>query len=118
MNIIVGVILIIIGVFGTASSFKVLVETHKYSSLYTSADKGPMMFFIVSFIILLAGIIVVIFSIIKKRNEDKLESLTRINGSDSTGRILLKNKCPVCNLNVTDGCKVCPQCGNVLNKEE
>ncbi len=117
MSIVIGMVLMSLGCYGIASSYFWYIKLNRSWFLYSTPDTVPLVFLFLSIIVFLVGIALVAYDIIKKRKKDKKDSVTRIKGADSTGRVLLKNKCPVCNLNVSDGCKVCPQCGNVLIKE-
>ena len=54
----------------------------------------------------------IIFSIMKKRNEDKLN---KVLSYSSNGTI--KNVCPNCGVNISEGTTICPKCGTQIEKE-
>lgn len=103
-----GYILTTLGFGGLAYSLFTVNTNKRYSwtSPFSSFEKTIIAVAIISFIILLVGIIMVIFSFVKKKNEDKLNSLKNLGNN---------NKCPNCGLNVTAGINECPRCHQKLN---
>ena len=105
---VIGYILTTLGFGGLAYSLFTVNTNKRYSwtSPFSSFEKTIIAVAIISFIILLVGIIMVIFSFVKKKNEDKLNSLKNLGNN---------NKCPNCGLNVTAGINECPRCHQKLN---
>jgi len=105
---VIGYILTTLGFSGLAYSLFTVNTNKRYSwtSPFSSFEKTIIAVAIISFIILLVGIIMVIFSFVKKKNEDKLNSLKNLGNN---------NKCPNCGLNVTAGINECPRCHQKLN---
>ena len=63
-------------------------------------------------LLFLCVIEMIIFSIMKKRNEDKLN---KVLSYSSNGTI--KNVCPNCGVNISEGTTICPKCGTQIEKE-
>ena len=84
---VIGYILTTLGFSGLAYSLFTVNTNKRYSwtSPFSSFEKTIIAVAIISFIILLVGIIMVIFSFVKKKNEDKLNSLKNLGNN---------NKCP------------------------
>lgn len=108
---IIGYILTALGCFGTAFSFITISNDHRYTyrAPFSDHEKAMMAMLIISFIVLVVGIITIIFSVIKSKNEAKLKQITNVHGDLS-----VKNKCPKCGLNLSDNCTTCPQCGQKI----
>ena len=77
---VIGYILTTLGFGGLAYSLFTVNTNKRYSwtSPFSSFEKTIIAVAIISFIILLVGIIMVIFSFVKKKNEDKLNSLKNL----------------------------------------
>lgn len=69
--------------------------------------------FILSMLMLAVGILMILFSIIKKSNEDHLQCMI-----DTDDRGILKNVCPVCGLNLSENTTQCPKCGTIIQNKE
>lgn len=112
MNMVIGYILTILGCFETTFSFLTIANDRRYSytAPFTSHERTIIAMLIISIIILIAGIFVIIFSIVKNKNESKLREITNQNQDKSE----FSNKCPSCNLNVAKNCSICPRCGQKL----
>lgn len=111
MGIVIGGVLALLGAGGTIwkwSSISDEVSRHRYtySAPFTSHEMGNITVLILSILALVAGIILVIFAIIRKRNHDTLHRVERMQGGGKTQGV-----CPSCGLNVSRETKNCPKCG-------
>lgn len=113
MNMIVGYLLTFFGAGGTVGSIMYIMNDRRYSysAPFTSHETTLMTICIISFIALVAGIMTIIFSVIKNKNQAKLDSLTGTVGGTPMG-----NSCPNCGLNVSSNCTECPKCHYNLKK--
>lgn len=120
MNMIIGYILIVLGVFGMVGSFTTISNDWRYTYKppYTDHETTMIALLIISVVVFIVGIMVIIFSVVKKKNEDKLKEITNIPQMNSNGQLSVKNKCPNCGLNVSDTCTICPRCGQKINGGE
>lgn len=112
MNMVIGYILTFLGCFGSAFSFVTISNDHRYTyrAPFTDHERTMITILVISIIVLVAGILTIIFSVIKNKNEAKLKEITNLNQDNSK----ISNKCPNCNLNVSENCSVCPKCGQKL----
>lgn len=108
---IIGTILTVLGGFGWVFSGVYIFNDinsnrYTYSSPLTDHEMMMLSFFVICLIIDLVGVLMIVFSIAKKKNEDKLQKIQnmQING----GKV---GVCPNCGLNVTIDTDVCPRCG-------
>lgn len=113
MNMIVGYLLTFFGASGTVGSIMYIMNDRRYSYRvpFTSHETTFMTICIISFIVLITGIMTIIFSVIKNKNQAKLDSLTGTVGGAPIG-----NSCPNCGLNVSPNCTKCPKCNYDLKK--
>ena len=99
---IIGYILIILGIFGVSGSVVTIKNDleynyYTYSSPYTSHETTMLTLLFICMVMLMLGIAVIIFTVLKKRNEDQLN---KVNNYGNNGTI--KNVCPNCGLNLSD----------------
>lgn len=113
MNIMVGILMTFLGGIGSISTFLNITNDpyNSYISPFNKHETTMMTFFFLSFIILLAGLVILILSYIKNKNQNKFNQIMNIEGTKPDGSILIKNKCPNCNLNISENCNACPKCG-------
>ena len=114
---IIGYILIILGIFGVSGSVVTIKNDleynyYTYSSPYTSHETTMLTLLFICMVMLMLGIAVIIFTVLKKRNEDQLN---KVNNYGNNGTI--KNVCPNCGLNLSDNATICPKCGTKVKKE-
>ena len=107
MNMIIGYILTFFGASGTAGSIMYIMNDHRYTyrAPFSSHESAMMAICIISFIIFVAGIMTIIFSVIKNKNQAKLNELTGTTDGAPRG-----DTCPNCGLNVSPNCTECPKC--------
>ncbi|MBR3083229.1 MAG: hypothetical protein IKH03_01465 [Oscillospiraceae bacterium] len=100
---IVGLILASAGVGGVAATLINTVRLNRFPS-------SMVTFFVVSFLLLIIGVLLIAFSVIKKRNKDRLDSLRGLTGDGEKQTV-----CSNCGLNVMRGAATCPRCGNTIS---
>ena len=106
---ILGYVLVIVGIVCAAFTGNAILQDTGYTYV---AKREMLVMFVAFLIVFLAGICVIVASVLKKRSEDAIE---RIKMSDPNGKRM--DVCPKCGLNVSANTKVCPKCGYILKKE-
>lgn len=111
---ILGYVLVIVGIVCAVFTGNAILQDtgYTYVAPYTTHEITMLVMFVAFLIVFLAGICVIVASVLKKRSEDAIE---RIKMSDSNGKRM--DVCPKCGLNVSANTKVCPKCGYILKKE-
>lgn len=114
---IVAYILITLGLIGAISVWSSIVNeincyTYTYTPPYTDHETSLMIALFIFAIMAGSGVAMIIFSIMKKRNEDKLN---KVLSYSSNGTI--KNVCPNCGVNISEETTICPKCGTQIEKE-
>lgn len=109
MNMIIGYLMTTVGGCGCLGTIFYIMNDHRYSykSPFSSHEMTMMWLAIISFVIFVIGIMVIIFSVIKNKNQQKLNSLTNTFNGNSTSKT-----CPTCHLNLSDDANSCPKCGH------
>ncbi|MGM9537509.1 MAG: hypothetical protein ACI3VN_04175 [Candidatus Onthomonas sp.] len=112
---VVGYVLTILGVIGTFALIDIIGSDRYYTYSFPLTDHETMMIFllVVCFIMAAAGIMIIVFSVQKKNNQDRL---TRITNMEENGR--KKNVCPNCGLNLADNVLECPRCHTKIEERE
>lgn len=102
-----GYVLTILGSIGSLLMINLISNDRYYTYSAPFTDHETMMLFllIVCFVMDAVGIITIVFSVLKKNNQD---TLTRITNMGEQGR--KRNVCPNCGLNLADGVLECPRC--------
>lgn len=113
MSIIVGTLMMVFGGVGTYLIGLYIENDWRYSyrSPLSNHELTLIIFLLICILAAVAGLFVIIITVWKKRNEDALAKLT-----NTTSKNLLKNVCPNCGLNVTDGTEICPKCSKPIKK--
>ena len=84
---------------------------YTYPPPFTSHENFVLALLILSIAVALAGIVVILVSVVRKRNSDMLRRL------ESMGRGGIPvGQCPSCGLNVADNTAQCPRCGTKIKK--
>jgi NhaP-type Na+/H+ or K+/H+ antiporter len=111
MNMMIGYILTMFGISGTVFSYLTITNDrgYSYTAPFTNHEMTMMAIMIISFIVLVSGIMTIIFSAVKSKNEAKLKEIENLQGKTQ-----FRNKCPKCNINVSGDCFICPNCGQKL----
>ncbi|MGN0459484.1 MAG: hypothetical protein ACI4HL_01075 [Ruminococcus sp.] len=114
MNMIVGYLMTAFGAGGTFGSIVYIMNDRHYSytSPFTSHEKSVMTILIISVILLVAGIMTIIFAVIKNKNEGKLKEITGNNNGEKSGDV-----CSNCGINISANCTKCPRCGCELTNK-
>lgn len=86
---------------------------YTYSTPFTDHEVSVLIILFICVIACIVGIIMIVFEIIKKNNNDTLHRLQNMQGNGKTAGI-----CPICGLNLTSGADTCPKCGTKINTEE
>ena len=104
----VGMILVVLGFCGSTSMWSYISNDRRYTYSPPFTDHELMMLgmFILCLISLMVGIVMIVFSIIKKNNTDTLQ---RLESMQEGGNIL--GICPSCGLNLAGNVIKCPKCG-------
>lgn len=112
MNIVVGYILTFLGGSGLFYSFVTIKTDHSHTwrSPFTTFETTIMVVCILSLIVLVAGIMIIIFSVVKKKNQDMLNKLSGTVDNEPKASV-----CPNCGLNVSPNLKQCPRCNCMLS---
>ena len=108
---IIGCILSALGISGTIliGSYISNNRTYTFSPPFTDYETMVLVVFFACLIMAIVGILSIIFSIIKKRNED---TLNRLNNIGEKGVQL--GVCPKCGINITQSTQICPKCGTKI----
>lgn len=112
----IGYILSAIGIIGTVFMGNYISNDSRYtySPPFTDHETMVLVVFFACLIMAIVGVLSIIFSIIKKRNED---ALNRLNSMGEKGAQL--GVCPKCGINITQNTKFCPKCGTkITNTKE
>lgn len=105
MIMVIGYILSAVGISGTI----LIVSYISNNRISTDHETMVLVAFSACLIIAIVGILSIIFSIIKKRNED---TLSRLNNIGENG--VQVDVCPKCGINVTQSTQICPKCGTKI----
>lgn len=105
---IVSYLCIVLGIMGSIFMVTFIGQDTRYTYTppFTDHEMTMLFFLVVCVALAAAGILGVIFSVVKKRQEDTLQ---RIQNMGTEG--VRKDVCPHCGLNLASGVKVCPRCG-------
>lgn len=116
MNIMIGIFMTVLGAIGSISTLLNIANDpyYTYTAPFSKHETTMMTLFFISFIIFCVGLVILILSYMKNKNQNKLNEIMNINGTKSDGSILVKNKCPNCNLNLSENCTFCPNCGQKI----
>ncbi|MCI8282362.1 MAG: zinc ribbon domain-containing protein [Lachnospiraceae bacterium] len=107
---VIGYILTVLGILGSVLTVNYMShDRYTYTAPLTSHETMVFAVFIVFAVMAAAGILTIIFSLVKKKNQD---TLNRITDMDESGK--RQNVCPVCGLNLAEGARTCPKCGKRL----
>lgn len=108
---VIGYILSAIGIIGTVfmGSYISNDRRYTYSPPFTDHETMVLVVLFACLIMAIVGVLSIIFSIIKKRNED---ALNRLNNIGKEGTQL--GVCPKCGINVTHSTQICPKCGTKI----
>lgn len=68
-----------------------------------------LVLFLACCVLTAAGLLCIIFSVIKKRNQDALYRITH-TGKDG----MPLDVCPKCGINITKNTQICPKCGTKI----
>lgn len=111
----VGIILASVGLGGFVGFTNAISNDRRYtySPPFTEHETMMISALVVCMLLLVAGIITIIFSAIKKANADKLRRLENMQGKSGTTGV-----CPHCGLNVGSNVQICPKCGKKITEEE
>ena len=110
---IAGILLFFLGLGGSMGAWIYIKNDVRYTYIppFTSHENFVMAVLALSIIAAVAGIVVILVSVIRKRNNDALRRLEAMEkGGTMAGR------CPSCGLNVTADTKKCPHCGTEIKK--
>lgn len=112
---IAGIVLLLIGLIGSKTVFSFMERDYfyTYNSPFTGHEVFVLMILFSFVIMLLIGVLIIIFSIVKKKNSDMLRQLENMQ---QDGQIL--GICPKCGLNVSKKTKICPKCGTEIEQKE
>lgn len=112
---ILGYILSTIGIMGSIFMGSYILSDSRYNYSIPLTDHETMVLgiFLVFLIAAVTGVVSIIFSIMKKNNED---TLNRINSIGRKGTRL--DVCPRCGINITPNTKTCPKCGAEITNME
>ncbi len=103
---VIGYILTVLGILGSVFTVNYMShDRYTYSAPLTSHETMVFAIFIVFAVMAAAGIITIIFSIVKKKNQDTLNRITNLNESGKRQHV-----CQTCGLNLTEGTTICPKC--------
>ena len=110
-----GILLSAFGLGGTFGFWNYIVNDIRYSyrSPFTSHELTILCLLFLSVAMLLAGILVIIFAVIRKNNQDRLQRVERMGPGNQMAGV-----CPQCGLNITSGTEICPRCGYSMIKSE
>ena len=104
----IGLVMVIVGVPFTIKGFRTLalLESHPFYTLANGVTEEELaMSSFIWLVVALAGVALVIFAIIKRRNKSALDDI-----QNSTQ----KSYCEHCKLNVSSSDGTCPICGEKL----
>lgn len=112
---IAGFLFIVFGLSGTVYMWNYISSDTRYTYNFplTSHESIMLVLFALFLVMLIIGIMTVIFSVIKKNNQD---TLSRIENIGQNGHI--KGICPHCGLNIPAETTECPKCGYKINKDK
>ena len=110
----VGTLMILVGGIGTPLVRAYIANDRRYTyqSPLTSHEILVLSLFTLFLLILILGICMMIFAVIKKRNADHLTRLSHLQKGGT-----MEGICPSCNLNLSPGTTICPRCGTAIPKE-
>lgn len=108
-----GLIMTSLGLIGTFSAISYIENDrhYTYSAPFTDHELTVLFLFVVCLIVAVVGIILIIFSIMKKKNQDALSRIQEVNGDGKKA-----NVCPKCGLNLAEGVEICPKCAAKLSE--
>ena len=116
---VIGYILAIVGAIASFSVWGVISsETgrgwgyYTYTPPYTDHETTMILLFIICLVVTAAGILMIIFSVMKKSNQDSLQRLQNMQGGGQKHGV-----CPNCGLNLAEGSDKCPQCGTRIRED-
>ena len=114
MELLIGFLLFLLGGSGSYGTYVYISNDRRYtySAPLTDHEVTMIATFVICLIIAAVGVIIMIFSLWKKSNEDTLD---KIMNTQEGGK--LKNVCKQCGLNLAEGTKTCPRCGTVIIEE-
>ena len=107
MSLLIGIIMFFFGGTGAYMTGQYIENDWRYTYAppLTNHEESVIMIFILCIIVAVVGLVITVFAVWKKRNEDTLQKLT-----NTTSGGILKNVCPHCGLNIAEGTEVCPRC--------
>lgn len=110
----VGILLLACGIGGAVGSLSYISADQRYTYVppFTDHERLVLGIFVLFLILAAAGFLTVLFTIIKKRNQD---TLRRIKSQRPDGT--LADQCPQCGLTITDTTAACPRCGTAIPRE-
>ena len=97
-----GMIMALAGAGGVVGSLINASQLNYFSS-------STLVRFMISFLLFAIGVLLIVFSVIKKRNKDRLDPLRGLTGDGEKQAV-----CSSCGLNVAPGVTTCPKCGNTI----
>ena len=109
----IGTLMILIGGIGTplVRAYIASDRMYTYQSPLTSHEILVLSLFTLFLLILILGICMMIFAVIKKRNADHLTRISHLQKGGTMAGI-----CPSCSLNLSPGTTICPRCGTAIPK--
>lgn len=115
MSLIWGILMLGFGGVGAYMTGQYIEEDwyYTYAAPLTDHEKSVLTFLTICIIIAAVGLIMTIFAVWKKRNEDNLQKLT-----NTTSGGLQRNVCPYCGLNLANGTDICPKCANIIKTKQ
>lgn len=108
-----GIILASLGLIGTVYAGAYIENDwrYTYTSPFTDHEKMVLFLLFVCVVAAVVGIVSIIFSVIKKKNQDMLNRVQEVSGDGKKA-----NMCPRCGLNLAEGVETCPKCAAKLGE--
>ncbi len=110
----VGLLMILVGGIGTplVRAYIANDRYYTYHSPLTGHEVLVLLIFSFFLIVLVLGVCMMVFAVIKKRNADHLTRISHLQKGGTMGGI-----CPSCSLSLSPNATVCPRCGAVISKK-
>lgn len=110
---ITGYIMIIVGVIGAFAMGGYMANDSRYTYAppFTDHELFNLVLFALAVMVAAAGVLTVVFAVVKKRNEDRLNRVV-----NTTPGGMRADVCPKCGLNLSPLTQFCPRCGTPVNR--